>query len=455
MKKKTAQKKHLTHTPPPSYASLLKLFADFMDNVPDVIYFKDRKGRLLFVNHAHAKGLGLKPSQVVGKSDFDFFPKKKALKMAKDDAHVLSTGKPIIDKIERATRADGIDNYSSTTKIPRFDDKGRVIGLMGITRDITHRMQIKRLQEEKDQIERKLKALEDLSKMKSEFVSIVSHELRTPLAIIKEATMLISDGIAGSVNEKQKNLLAKAQENIERLRRIIEDLLDVSRIEKGTMKLRYSLVNLNELIKDSSEFFKKRSEERFIDLSCHLPREQLNIFIDAEKIVQVLSNLLNNALKFSEENGKIKIEVQILENKIRIGIIDTGIGIAERDISRLFNKFVQVTKKIGIQRQGLGLGLAIARDLVEKHGGEIWVESKLGVGTKFYFTLPRLYTTRLLDTKVRERINFYLDKNMPLYLINISIINFEDFRDRTTITLAKDLRELIQQSCFNFNQQEK
>nr|MBP7088974.1 PAS domain-containing protein [Candidatus Omnitrophota bacterium] len=112
-----------------------KLLSDLMGYVPDVIYFKDCKGRLIMVNKAHAQGLGLEPEEVVGKTDFDFFPAERAKKMAKDDMYVIKTGKPIIDKIERATRADGVDNYVSTTKIPRYDNKGRIIGLIGITRD--------------------------------------------------------------------------------------------------------------------------------------------------------------------------------------------------------------------------------------------------------------------------------------------------------------------------------
>ena len=131
-----------------------------MDHVPDVIYFKDKKGRLVLVNRAHAKGLGAKPEDVVGKTDFDFFSKKRSQEMAKDDLYIIRTGKPIIDKVERATRPDGIDNYVSTTKIPMSDEKGRVIGLIGITRDITRRMQFERLKKEKVRIEKKLEVLE-------------------------------------------------------------------------------------------------------------------------------------------------------------------------------------------------------------------------------------------------------------------------------------------------------
>lgn len=421
------------------YSDLLQ---DLMDNSPDVIYFKDRKGRLILVNRAHAKGLGVTPQQVVGKTDFDIFPKERACKMLEDDMHVIKTGKPIIDKIERATRADGIDNYVSTTKIPRFDKKRNIIGLIGITRDITRRMQLERFRHEKELIEKKLQALEELNKLKSDFVSVVSHELRTPLAIVKEAVSLLSDEITGPVNDKQREILIKARNNIERLKKIIEELLDISRIESGRIKLHYSLINLNDLLKDSEDFFVRQAQNQGVGLEYSLPKKQVNIFIDAERINQVISNLINNALKFTDTGGKINVEVALLENKVRVEVIDTGVGISKPDLAKLFNKFVQVSGLASSERKGLGLGLYISREIIAKHGGEIWAESKLGVGSKFYFTLPCLYTTNLLDKPVRERIDELLMKDVPVYLVNILVINFKRLKPRIKINPKKFLQDL-------------
>ncbi|MFC1666996.1 ATP-binding protein [Candidatus Omnitrophota bacterium] len=428
-----------------------KLLSDLMDCIPDVIYFKDKEGRLIMVNQAHAKGLGLKPEQVAGKTDFDFFPKKRAELMTKDDMYVLKTGKAIIDKVERATRPDGIDNYVSTTKIPRQDKKGKIVGLIGITRDITSRIQLESLMEEKDRIQKKLKALEELNNMKSEFVSVVSHELRTPLAIIKEAVMLVFGEVAGPANDKQKELLAKARDNVNRLNNIIRELLDISRIEKGQLKLHYSLANLNNLLLDSSDFFKKLAKEKGIRLKYSLPKDEVNIFVDVGRVSQAVSNLISNAIKFTEQNGEIKIEVEILETKIRIGVIDTGVGVAEEDLDRLFDKFVQVSKVPGAERKGVGLGLPITKDLVEKHGGEIWVESKLGTGSRFYFTLPLFYTTKILNKNIRETIDSLLHKDTGVYLINLLIVNFEEFKKKTGVNPRKLFRDLklIIDSTFN------
>jgi len=434
------------------------LLAELMEHIPDVIYFKDRKGKLLMVNSAHARGLGLKPEEVVGKTDFDFHPKKKAEKMTKDDRRVMKTGKPIIDKIERATRADGVDNYVSTTKIPRYDKKGRIVGLVGITRDITSRMQVEHLREEKIQIERKLQALEELNNMKSEFVSIISHELRTPLAIIKEAVMLIFDEITGPLNNKQKEFLVKAKDNVERLKKIIDELLDVSRIEKGKLKLHYSLVNLNDLLLDSCDFFRRLAQERDIHLEYHLPKDQVNIFVDASRINQVIANIVNNAIKFTEQNGKIKLDLQILESKVRIGVIDTGVGIAREDLPKLFEKFVQVSRSTSTERKGVGLGLPIAKELIERHGGEIWIESKVGVGTKCYFTLSLFYTQKVLSKDIRDTINGLLSKGLMVYLVNLLIVNFEEFKKRTRLQPKKlfgDLEKIISVTFQDFSKKKE
>ncbi len=431
---------------PKGIAYRYKLLSYFIDHIPDVVYFKDTKGRLIMVNQSHAKGLSLKPQNVVGKTDFDLFPKKRAERMAKDDLWVMKTGRPLIDKIERATRPDGVDNYVSTTKIPHFDSKGKVIGIIGITRDITHRMQFERLKEKRLSIEKKLEALEELNKIKSEFISAVSHELRTPLAVIKQLLTVIFEETAGPLNDKQREILVKARSNTERLKNIIDELLDISRIEGKRLKLDYSLVNLNDLIKESEEFFRKLAAEKGVDLSYHLPQEKVNIFIDAERIVQVISNLINNAIKFTEENGKIKVEVRILGDKVRVGVIDTGIGIAKSDLPKLFGRFVQVSRLAGAEKKGIGLGLSISKELVERHGGEIWVESELGVGSRFYFTLPLSYTAKILGKSIQDKIIRLLKKGISAYLINFLIVNYNEFQKRITVEahkLFEDFEEII------------
>lgn len=431
-----------------------QLLMDFMDTFPDVIYFKDAEGRLILVNKAHANGVGLKPEQIVGKTDFDIFPRERAERMREDDHYVLKTGKPIIDKIERGTRPDGVDNYVSTTKIPRFDVHGKVVGLIGITRDVTKRVQFEKIREEKVSIEKRLEMLEDMNKIKSEFVSAVSHELRTPLAIIKQLIMLIYEETAGPINNKQREILVKTRHNIERLKNIIDELLDISRIEAKMFNLRYSLVNLMDIFKDSEQYFKELAAEKSITLDYKFPSHEVNIFIDPERIVQVITNLINNAIKFTEEGGQISVEVKVLETKVRVGVIDTGVGIPQDEIPKIFDKFVQVSSVEGQEKKGIGLGLSIVKELVERHGGEIWIESQVGVGSKFYFTLPLFYTNNVLDRSVKDKINHLLEKNgINVYLVNLQVVNYKDFRKRLRIQHAKflkDLRRIIDDTFKKF-----
>lgn len=444
-----------------NYKELLrnyKLLQSLMDYVPDVIYFKDRRGRLILVNKAHAKGLGLEPDKVVGKTDFDIFSKERAKLMAKDDEYVMAKGKAITDKVERSTRADGIDNYVSTTKIPRYDEKGRVVGLIGITRDITSRMQVDGLRQERDKMKKKLKAAEELNRMKSEFISVVSHELRTPLAIMKEAVSIILDGIKGEINDGQRELLVKAVENTERLKRLVEELLDVSRIEKGTLKLHYSLVNLNELIGGSAEFFAKLAGDKGITLECKLPKEEINIFVDPERINQVISNLLDNAIKFTEAGGSIEVGVNIFEDKIRIAVSDTGVGITKGDLEKIFHRFEQANASKNNRNKGVGLGLAIVKELVAKHGGEIWAESRAGIGSKFYFILPRFYSLGVLGRDLREKINSALNKSASVNLVNLLIVNYRQIDKLIRVSdtgLIEALQKIVDAALEDFTHDKK
>ena len=426
------------------------LLTDFMGNIPDQIYIKDTKGKFIFVNKAYAKGLGLDISEILGKTESEFFPGRQAERLAKEDQDVMRAGRSIVNKIEKITKGGGAEGYVSVTKIPRQGNNGRMIGLIGITRDMTKQMKFERLRGERLLMERKLEMLESLNKVKTEFISSVSHELRTPLAIIKQLLSLMYDETIGPISDQQREVLVKARYNIERLKNIIDEMLDLSRIEGKGISLRYSLVNMNDLLKESQGFYRELAGEKNISLSYQLPKTDVNIFIDAERIIQCVTNLINNAIKFTRENGKIKVEVQILETKVRIGVIDTGIGIAKSDLSKVFGKFVQVSHFDNAERKGIGLGLSIVKEIVEKHGGEIWIESKLGAGSKIYFTLPRFYTADVLGVRVKEKINHLLGENKSVHLINLLVVNFEEFKKRIDLGPGKLFQGLdaIMESAF-------
>jgi two-component system sensor histidine kinase VicK len=230
-----------------------------------------------------------------------------------------------------------------------------------------------------------LASLEDLEKLKSEFISTVSHELRTPLAITKQLVGLL-DSTASASSRRQ--IMQKIKHNLDRLQATFDKLLDVSRIENKRLKLQYTLVNLNDLIRESQDYFRRLAEEKNIQCVYRLTKHDVNLFIDADRIYQVILNLMTNAIKFTEENGGVTLEVRILEQKVRIGVIDTGVGIAKADLHKIFEKFVQLAGDESARRKGIGLGLTIVKEIVEQHGGEIWVESRPGVGRGQDAALP-------------------------------------------------------------------
>lgn len=299
---------------------------------------------------------------------------------------------------------------------------------------------------------KKLRQLEELNQSKTEFIASISHELRTPLAIIKQLTLLMYDETVGPINDKQREILVKTRQNIDRLKNMIDNLLVISTLERDVLNLRYSLVNLNHLIKDSREFFERKAREKNIDLKYNLPRKEICIFVDEERIIQVITNLLNNAIKFTPAGKDIQIEVKLMGPDVRIGVIDTGTGIEQSQLTRIFEKFIQVSHA-SEAKQGIGMGLPIVKELVEKHGGKIWVESVIGAGTRFYFTLPRFYTAHLTSASVIKKINRFLDRKTSVYVVNVLVVNYEKFRQRIHVDarkLSQDMKTVVYSTMKKF-----
>lgn len=375
------------------------LLGDLMDNIPDVIYFKDASNRFLMVNKAHAAALGLKPEDVIGKTDLDFFPADIAKKYYADDSMVVKTGKPIIDKIEAAGRPDGRMAYVSTTKIPRYDKYGRITGTIGITRDVTERIaaqeELRRykdnleglVKERTAQLEQEHEKLMGMFNLKSEFVSTVSHELRTPLTVIRGNVDIVHDGTAGPLNEKQKSFLEIALNNADRLARLISDILDLSKLETGKMKYRIIKANLNELISQVVKSYEIPASKKGISLEKRLDPTLPLVDIDQDRINQVLCNLFSNAIKFTA-TGRVSVMSKTQPDSVMVTVSDTGIGIRDEDMCRIFEKFEQVHAEGEVKYEGTGLGLAICKQIIEQTGGKIWAESQYGKGSSFSFTLP-------------------------------------------------------------------
>jgi len=230
----------------------------------------------------------------------------------------------------------------------------------------------------------------EIEKMKSDFVANVSHEIRSPMAPMKEALSLVLDGTAGTISDTQKRFLSIINDNMERLVRLINDLLDLSKIEAGRMELKKEKVDISGLIKDTVESIRVYAVKKGINLSLAAGEQALNIECDKDRITQVIINLVMNAVKFTPENGAVRVDAgrptSNGDRYILVSVTDTGPGMTLEEADALFNRFKQLDRPEKVK--GTGLGLAISKAIIEMHGGKIWVESESGKSSAFKFTLP-------------------------------------------------------------------
>lgn len=323
----------------------------------------DKDNRVILLNSAARLLLGL-GDVYLGKPLWDSFKNREVLNLVKSSIED--------QKLQSHQISFAISGAQRTVKVyiaPVIDSLGNSHGHIMLLSDITKEKEVDR--------------------MKSEFISTTSHELRTPLAAIKESVMLVLDGTTGELSLEQNRFLNIAKRNIDRLVVLVSDLLDLSKIESGKMRLSYSKCAIEEVINRALESMYILAKENKVELLTEIEKGLPLVDCDPDKIVQIVVNLVSNALKFTSASGSVKVSCS-LENgsQIKISVSDTGIGIAQEDITKLFNRFDQLDASLTRRPGGTGLGLAICKELVRMHGGQIWVESESGKGSIFIFTIP-------------------------------------------------------------------
>lgn len=259
---------------------------------------------------------------------------------------------------------------------------------------------LKDLEIEKESVEKKVvlrtqeliianNRLMELDKVKTEFISVAAHQLRTPLSAVKWTLSLLLDESSNNLTVEQRTLLMKGYESNERIIRLINEMLVVTRIESGRMSYNFTYIHIEDLIDSCMQDFDGQARARRIELTFNEPEEKLPyINIDPDKVRAVLQNLIENALFYTKDNGKIEIDAVKENNSIKVSVKDNGIGIPEKQKSGIFNKFFRAENALKARTDGSGLGLFVSKSIVEKHGGQIGFESTEGVGTTFYFTIP-------------------------------------------------------------------
>lgn len=234
------------------------------------------------------------------------------------------------------------------------------------------------------------RALEEVSHLKTEFVSLVSHELRTPLTSIQGYVKLLLEGHTGKLNALQSEFLTTVNRNTEKLIALVNDLLDISRIESGRLELFMEPLDLSEVVANEIETLKAQANEKDIQIIVDFEEGLTKVKADSHRLGQIISNLLSNAIKYSPPHSKVKITANQMGKNVLVKVIDSGIGIAPEERAKLFQRFYRSSDQAVQSTHGTGLGLAITRYLVEMHGGKIWVESEKGQGSTFSFTISAL-----------------------------------------------------------------
>ena len=332
-----------------------------INNLSDGLLVFDRENRISLINPQAENFFNIKSNQAVG--------------MLLSDLIEIPTIKPLINflgkEFRTVFREELIVNENlilevSTVPIIREREK---TGTLIILHDVTREKIVERL--------------------KTEFVSLSAHQLRTPLSAIKWSLKMLLDGDLGEITEEQKNFIQKTYEANEKMIELINDLLDVTRIEEGRYLYKIELVEIDEVIKNIIDSLREVAKGKGVELKFEKTKEKLpKIKLDKEKIGLAIQNLIENAIHYNLPGGKVTVSLKRVKKEVEISVSDTGLGIPKDQQKRIFSKFFRGSNAIKMETSGTGLGLYITKNIIEAHGGEIWFESEEGKGTTFYFTLP-------------------------------------------------------------------
>ena len=375
------------------------LLETILDSIPDVIGLQDPDHGIIRYNAAGYKFLNMSFEEVSGKKCYELIGKKVPCDLCAT-REVYETKKPA--HVERYEEALGV--WLDVGAYPVLDESGRLLKVVEHLRDITESKKAeealkkahvdleRKVKERTEELRKAKEEAEAANNAKSDFLANMSHELRTPLNAVIGFSEVLQDQYFGKLNEKQAEYVSDILESGKHLLSLINDILDLSKVEAGKMELELSQVKLDELVESSLTFVKEKALKEGINLNLQIPDEArgLEITADERKLKQVLFNLLSNATKFTPNGGSITVEVKQEPEDVIIGVSDTGVGIAPKDQEKIFDEFYQVKGGVKDKTPGTGLGLSLSKRLVEMHNGWIWVESEgEGKGSRFSVQLPK------------------------------------------------------------------
>ncbi|MDD5438797.1 MAG: ATP-binding protein [Candidatus Omnitrophica bacterium] len=337
-----------------------------MRSISDGLIVLNSSGEVLMMNPAAERLLDMPKEQQIGKSIKGAIKKEQLLSLAQKKQS------SDFKEIELDSENDETKKVIRASSAVIEDENGQTIGMVSMLTDITKQ--------------------KELDRLKDKFVSTVSHELRTPLIAVRNAVAIMLNKAAGPVTELQDKFLTIAQRNLERLGLLINDLLDISKLEAGRMEINRQACSVDTLLTETCETMAAWAKTKEISIVKHITGSVPNITVDAHRVTQILTNLIGNAVKFTPQGGTITVGAERVQGEpaVLLSVKDNGIGIPKEDLQKIFDKFYQSNTEWQATHavNGTGLGLAICKEIVELHGGKIWAESERGQGATFFFTLP-------------------------------------------------------------------
>jgi signal transduction histidine kinase len=428
----TTKKKNIIPADPKTISFVREYSEIILETIKEPLIVLDPDLKVISASRSFYETFKVKPEETKGKFIYDLGNRQW------DIPELRKLLEDILPKVS------SFDNYEIQHK---FETIGQRTMLMNARR--LDRLQMILIAIDDVTEERKAEEVKRTGQIRSDFVSMVSHELRTPLSITKEGISLVLDKVAGEINEEQEGILGTAKNNIDRLARIIDELLDISKIEAGKVVIKRELVDIAGLIRQAASSFELSLMKKGLELKVNIPEKQVDAYVDPDKICQCFTNLIGNALKFTDK-GHIEVSLLEKEKEIECVVADTGIGIAGEDLPRVFDKFQQFDRMSGEGAKGTGLGLSITKGIIELHGGSIRVESEPGRGTKIIFILPKYTTEEILRKCLNNGMKEAMEKKSRMALIAISIswsnVSKQEFSEDKLSTISRSMEELIKGS---------
>ena len=362
-------------------------YRQLVEDANSIIMRMDVEGRITFINEFAQRFFGYKEDELTGKSVIGtIVPVTDSsgcdLKAMIDD--IMVNPRRYVNNENENILRNGQRVWIAWTNRPILDQHGRLTEVLCVGNDIS------KLKQAEAQVIEAKEAAESANKAKSSFLSNMSHELRTPLNAVIGFSELLGEEAVGALNAKQKEYMGYIAESSKHLLSLINDILDLSKVEAGKMELSLNEFDLKELLKNSFSFIAEKAKRHGITLVFDIKEDIGMIKADERKVKQAVYNMLSNAVKFTPDAGKLGIEAEKINGReIRVCVWDTGIGIEDKDKGKIFTEFEQIDSEYSRKYSGTGLGMPLSKKFIELHGGKMWFESQgKNKGTRFYFTLP-------------------------------------------------------------------